>query len=81
MLKHLSLANLAHGSDKIEITHIIGKLRGKALLGIRRDFRYRVDAFRGHGFNLLVAHAPAGLSARAVPAGVATLSLQSSRVC
>ncbi|GGA23319.1 hypothetical protein GCM10011384_11180 [Psychrobacillus lasiicapitis] len=46
------------------------------LLSVRWDFRYRVDAFRGHGFNLLVAHAPAGLSAHAFPAGVATLSLQ-----
>ncbi len=47
-----------------------------------KTFPFQADAFRGHGFNLLeelavvatVAHRlrlPAGLSARAVPAGVA----------
>ncbi|MBZ5202510.1 hypothetical protein HU147_14975 [Planomicrobium chinense] len=33
----------------------------------------QADAFRGHGFSLLVAALPAGPSAHAIPAGVAAL--------
>lgn len=39
------------------------------------------DAFRGHGLSRFVANAPAGSSARAVPAGVAPLhSISMGRV-